>query len=216
MSKPPSPWQNTPPLAERSLAAIARLSSVLRAARWQAAGAEGLNPAQADALELLASRPEGMRLKALAEQLAVSAASASDTVSALVAKGLVEKRADARDGRALALHLTRGGRASLRRVGKGGGFMLDALGALPDSQAEALYAALLALIGGLQRDARFPPLRCCLSCRHFQPARHADPAAPHHCALVDAPLSPALLRVDCAEHEEAGAAVLSARLSALV
>lgn len=215
MDSTPAPWQDTPPLAERSLAAIARLASVLRAARWQAAGGEGLNPAQADALELLASRPEGMRLKALAEQLAVSAASASDTVSALVAKGLVEKRADARDGRALALHLTRSGRATLRRVAKGSGFLVDALAGLPAAQGEALYAALLAVIGGLQRDARFPPLRCCLSCRHFQPARHANAAVPHHCALVDAPLPATLLRIDCAEHEEAGASTLSARLAAL-
>lgn len=208
-------WRDTPALAERTLTAVARLASVLRAARWQAAGAEGLNPAQADALELLASRRGGMRLKALAEQLAVSAASASDTVSALVAKGLVEKRADAADARALALHLTRSGRAVLRRVGQGSGFLVDALAALPAAQGEALYAALLAVIGGLQRDARFPPLRCCLSCRHFQPGRHADTAAPHHCALVDAPLPLALLRLDCPDHVDLGAPVLSARLSVL-
>ena len=66
---------------------------------------------------------------------------------------------------------------------------------------------MLQLIGQLQRNERFPEIRACVTCRHFQPNRHADAEAPHHCGLVDAPLPVRLLRLDCPEHAAADASV---------
>ncbi len=39
----------------------------------------------------------------------------------------------------------------------------------------------------------------CLSCQYFEANRHPGKPAPHHCGLVIAPLSVALLRMDCPE-----------------
>lgn len=144
-----------------------------------------------------------MRLSWLAQQLAISPASASDSVAALVSKGLVQKARAADDGRAIALQLTTAGNEQAQRISESQTFASTAVAAL----SPAAQTALLQLIGELQRNERFPEIRACLSCRHFQPNRHADADAPHRCGLVDAPLPLPLrlLRLDCPEHEVAEA-----------
>lgn len=194
-------WQDTPPLSTRTVSALARIASVLRAGEWQFASRAGLNPTQLDILQLLSRRPEGMRLSWLAEQLAVTPASASDSASSLVSKGWLEKTRAADDGRAIALRLTPAGRELAARIPEASLFAESALTQLPQGQQEALYTSLLGLIRQLQQAERFPELRACMACRYFQPDRHTDAAEPHHCALVDAPLSGALLRLDCPEFE---------------
>lgn len=188
----------------RIISAISRIGSVLRSGLWEFATSEQLNPAQADILQLLHSRaPQGVRLSWLARQLSISAASASDSVAALVAKGLVRKARALDDGRATDLHLSEAGRQVAERIAGATGFADAAVAALaPQAQAQ-LLAGLLQLIGQLQKTERFPELRACLSCKHFQANRHPDRAAPHHCGLVDAPLPVAMLRLDCPEHAPA-------------
>lgn len=146
-----------------------------------------------------------MRLSWLAQQLAISPASASDSVAALVSKGLVQKARAADDGRAIALQLTTAGNEQAQRISESQTFASTAVAALPPAAQTALLTGLLQLIGELQRNERFPEIRACLSCRHFQPNRHADTDAPHRCGLVDAPLPLRLLRLDCPEHEVAEA-----------
>lgn len=199
--KPEQPWQDTPPLSARTLSALTRIASVLRAGEWQFASRAGLNPTQLDILQLLSPRPEGMRLSWLAEQLGVTAASASDSASSLVSKGWLEKTRAVDDGRAIALRLTPAGHDLAGHIPEASQFAEAALSRLPPGQQEALYDSLLALIRQLQQAERFPELRACIACRHFQAQRHTDPTAPHHCALVDAPLPAALLRLDCPEFE---------------
>lgn len=203
----PTIWNDTPSVQERIVSAIGRIASVMRGGMWQFATQEGLNPAQADMLQLLLSRREGVRLSWLAQQLAISPASASDSVAALVAKGLVQKARAADDGRAVTLLLTQAGVELAQRASQSLLFAGNAVNALPPATQEALLAGLLQLIGQLQQSERFPEIRTCLTCRHFQPNRHTDVDAPHHCGLVDAPLPLRLLRLDCPEHAAADAQV---------
>lgn len=196
----PDIWADTPATSERIVSAISRIATVMRGGVWQFATQEGLNPAQAEMLQLLLARREGVRLSWLAQQLAISPASASDSVAALVAKGLVQKARAADDGRAVALLLTQAGADLAQRAGQSLAFAGTAVGSLPAVTQEALLSGLLQLIGQLQLNERFPEIRTCVTCRHFQPNRHADAAAPHHCGLVDAPLPQRLLRLDCPEH----------------
>lgn len=201
------PWDDTPALSSRVIGAIGRIATVLRGGLWQFATQHGLNPAQLDILQLLHGRRDGMRLSWLAQQLAISPASASDSVAALVNKGLVQKARAADDGRAIALQLTAAGNTLAQQICESQRFASAAVDALPPAAQTALLTGLLQLIGELQRNERFPEIRACLSCRHFQPNRHADVDAPHHCGLVDAPLPVRLLRLDCPEHEAADATV---------
>lgn len=199
--KPETPWDGTPDLSARIIVALTRVSSVLRAGMWEFATAENLNPAQADILQLLRDRSHGVRLSWLATQLSVSAASASDSVAALVAKGLVRKERAEDDRRASALWLTEAGKALADKQARALVFADDAAAALDRQLQEQLLVGLFKLIAQLQKSERFPALRACLSCRYFEANAFPGSPAPHHCALVKAPLPIAFLRIDCAEQE---------------
>jgi len=199
--QPETPWDSTPDVSARIVTAIGRIASVLRAGMWEVSTAEGLNPAQAEILHLLQDRTRGVRLSWLARQLSISPASASDSVAALVTKGLVRKARAEDDGRASALHLTEQGAAAARRLGHALSFADNAVGRLPGAQQVDLLTGLFKLIAELQNNDRFPELRACLSCRHFEANKYPGADVPHHCALVGAPLPISFLRIDCAEHE---------------
>jgi len=198
-----NPWTDTPDISSRIVSAISRIGSVLRSGMWEFATAENLNPAQAEILQLLAARPEGVRLSWVARQLSISTASASDSVTTLVSKGLVHKARAADDGRASNLHLTAAGQDMAQRIAGASGFAGEAVAALPPAAQEQLLSGLLQVIGQLQKGERFPEMRACLSCKHFQPDRHKGTDTPHHCGLVNAPIPVKLLRLDCPDHEPA-------------
>jgi DNA-binding MarR family transcriptional regulator len=198
-TKSDNPWKDTPEISARIVTAIGRIASVMRSGMWEFATAENLNPAQAEILQLLQSRTQGVRLSWLAAQLSISAASASDSVSALVSKGLLYKARAEDDGRATALFLTKEGAAMAARIGGALGFAEDAAAALPVAQQTELLSGLFKLIAQLQKTDRFPEMRACLSCQFFEPNRHPGKPAPHHCAMLNVPLSVALLRLDCPE-----------------
>lgn len=200
MDTPETPWDGTPDVSARIVTAIGRIASVMRSGMWAFATAENLNPAQADILQLLQARSSGVRVSWLAAQLSISVASVSDSVSTLVAKGLVRKARAADDGRASALFLTVEGAALAARIGSAVSFADDAAAALPPAMQVELLTGLLKLIAQLHKTERFPALRACLSCVHFEPNRYPGQAAPHHCGLVNAPLPISFIRIDCAEH----------------
>ncbi|MDQ1924769.1 MarR family transcriptional regulator [Massilia pseudoviolaceinigra] len=204
--KPETPWDGTPDISARIVVAISRVSSVLRAGMWEFATMENLNPTQAEILQLLKDRTQGVRLSWLAAQLSVSAASASDSVAALVTKGLVRKARADDDGRASALWLTEQGKALVGKMMSALSFADDAAAALDAGVKDQLLVGLFKLIAQLQKSERFPALRACLSCRYFEANVNPGTPAPHHCALVKAPLPISFLRIDCAEHQPTDAA----------
>lgn len=198
--KPETPWDSTPDVSARIVTAIGRIASVMRSGMWEFATAENLNPAQAEILQLLQARTHGVRISWLALQLSISVASVSDSVSALVNKGLVRKARADDDGRATALYLTDAGRALASRLGGAVSFADDAAASLPPAMQVELLTGLLKLIAQLHKTERFPAVRACLSCAHFEPNKYPGQPAPHHCALVNAPLPISFIRIDCAEH----------------
>ena len=199
--QPETPWDSTPDISARIVTAIGRIATVLRSGMWEVSTSEGLNPAQSEILQLLLHRTRGVRLSWLARQLSISAASASDSVAALVAKGLVRKAKADDDGRATALHLTPEGEQVAARLAHALSFADTAASRLPADQQLAILTGLFKLIAQLQKTDRFPELRACLSCRHFEANKYPGAPVPHHCALVNAPLPISFLRIDCAEHE---------------
>lgn len=201
--KPETPWDGTPDVSARIITAISRIASVMRSGVWEFATSENLNPAQTEILQLLHARPNGVRLSWVAAQLSISAASASDSVASLVSKGLVRKARAEDDGRATALFLTASGNAVAERIGSAVSFADDAAAALPTAMQVHMLTGLLKLIAELQKSERFPALRACPSCRHFEANKYPGAEPPHHCALVNAPLPISFIRIDCAEHEEA-------------
>ncbi|MBL8567992.1 MAG: MarR family transcriptional regulator [Phreatobacter sp.] len=101
----------------------------------------GVNPAQWAALRYFSRAPEGRRtVGGLAEYQCVTAPTASETVSALVRKGYVERRPSLTDKRSHTLILTAEGQALLRMDPQAE--VAVALKALTDDQRLGLAEAL--------------------------------------------------------------------------
>ncbi|MFU8896254.1 MAG: MarR family winged helix-turn-helix transcriptional regulator [Gammaproteobacteria bacterium] len=179
---------------------LARLAAVARQLDWQAAESAGLSPTQADILQFVVNRPEGARLTAAAAHAGVRKATASDAVAALERKALLNKYADASDGRAVALKATAKG----NRVAQAWpSSFAPVVAGLSESEQEALLGLVIKMIRQLQQRQLIAPQRTCVTCRHFREHVAPGTATPHYCAFVGAPMAERHLRVDCAEHESA-------------
>ncbi len=177
---------------------LERLSAFARQEAWRAAEVEGLTPTQADVLRLIADRPGGVRPTFAAAFVGVSQPTGSDSIAALERKGLVERCADLRDGRASLLRATRAGRALVRRWTNSYAAIVNALSA---ADREALLGAALNAIRSLQSQGAIPAQRMCFTCANFIENAQPGTATPHHCQLLGVPLRIAELRVDCPEHK---------------
>jgi DNA-binding MarR family transcriptional regulator len=193
------------PLDRRVTIGLAKIGIALKQQAWAEAAGRGLTPTQGQVLALLRANPDGLRLRALAEQLGVTAATASDSVTALHRKGLVTKEATTGDGRGVVVLLTPTGIGEAAAAATWPDFLLEAVGELSAAEQATFLRALVAMIRTLQEKGRIPVARMCVSCRFFRPFQHDDPARPHHCAFVDAPFGDGELRLDCPDFQTAPA-----------
>lgn len=192
---------HSPPIDERLATGLHKLGLAVQHEERRHALASGLSTTQASILTLLSL--EGAKTPSeIRDLLGVSLPTVSDSVGALVQKGLVQRRPSPGHGRASILTLTRAGRVGGRRAADVPGFLATAIGTLSDEQQERLLSTLVLLLRALQENGQIPAQRMCLTCTYFQPNVHAAPR-PHHCAFVDAPMGPTHLRLACDEHESA-------------
>lgn len=194
---------------------LERLAAVSRTDAWAATAGDRLNPTQAQVLLYLANRnTPGARVKDIAAQLAITQPTATDSITALERKGLVERHADPSDGRAARVRLTSAGMESTATLQAAPSALADALSTLPVTDRAALLRLTIKLIRQLQIAGAIPVQRLCVNCRHFRPNIHADATNPHHCAFVDAAFGDRDLRLDCGDHETAAPALQSANWTA--
>lgn len=187
-------------IASRVALGLDKLALALKSQAWAGAGARGLTPTQGQILALLRARGErALRLTQVAEELAISAPTASDSVRALVEKGLIRKARAKDDARAVALELTTEGRNEAEWAATWPHFLLAAVEALSEEEQEAFLLALIKIIHALGERGQIPMQRMCVTCRYFQPNTHPERLPPYRCSLVDAPLGPRQLRLDCPE-----------------
>jgi DNA-binding MarR family transcriptional regulator len=190
------------PLAQRIVQGLAKISLALKAQGLASAFAAGLSPTQAQILVAVAGA-EPARLTDLAEALAITAATTSDAVQALAAKGLLRRRRDPADRRALALVLTAAGRRLAAQLVHWPDFLAGAVEELAPAEQVIFHRALIKMIRALQQRGRIPVSRMCVDCIYFRPNVYAGAAAPHHCDFVDAPFGDAELRIDCPDFSPA-------------
>lgn len=188
--------------ADQIALALARIATVMKSLSWDTAEPLGINPTQAQILAHLAARGPS-RVSDLAAGLGVSQPTLSDAAAALFRKGMLERRPDPQDGRAVQLHLTGSGHAMAEMAGSPSPVMLSALEQLSPHDRDAMQRGLVSLIRALQMARAIPVQRMCVTCAHFRPHAHDDAARPHHCAFVDAAFGDAALRIDCGDHEDA-------------
>jgi DNA-binding MarR family transcriptional regulator len=193
-------------LAARQVATgVAKLGLVVRTEAWQARHRTGLTPTQSQILALLRStEPEPLSLRALAEGLGVTSATASESLDALVAKGMAARHRSPHDARTLAIRLTPAGRQEADDSAAWPDAILAAATELEDDEQAAFLRGLTKIIRRLQQERRISVARMCATCSFFRPNSHPESFdRPHHCAYVDAPFGDRQLRIDCAEHDPA-------------
>lgn len=178
-----------------------RVCAVMRADQWAAAGTAGLNPTQAHVLTFIAGRAEkGVRVGAIAAQLGVSQPTATDSIAALVRKGLLTKTPDPEDARAVTLRITQAGRDIVRGIGLVITATERALETLTDQERTELLQIIIKTIRALQVAGALSPQRMCVTCQYFRPNAHNEPKTPHHCDYVGAAFGAQSLRLDCEDH----------------
>lgn len=175
------------------------MGTALRSHAWVGAAMAGLTPTQGEILTLLLMRGVPMRLGEIAVDAALTSATVSEAVSTLESKGLVEKRRDANDGRALALRLTARGKTAAKKASQWPNFLTSASDSLGEKESAQLYRTLVKLIFTMQERRDMPPQRMCLTCSHFSVVERSK--GPYHCNHFNANYDDSRLPLDCNAHE---------------
>lgn len=174
-----------------------------RLERLTRSGDSNLNPAQWEALRFLSRANRFSRTPAaLADYLASTRGTVSQTLIALEQKGYVERRPSERDGRSIDVFLTENGLIAISQdpllalaqdIEKSAGKQITAL-------VEMLRASLKAAID--RNDGK--AFGVCHTCRHFQRDGVGAIKTPHRCTLLDEPLSQSDSLALCAEQVARG------------
>lgn len=191
-------------LDAKLVAALERVGTALRAHARAVAGGAGISVLQAQVLDRLARAAHvSPTVTALTAELDVTQPTISEALTALVQKGYVERLRARHDRRSVHLRLSRSGRELVRGLAAAEDQLAGIAADLDPERKATTLQTLLDLIAGLQREGLLTVARTCVSCRFFARDTHEGSAIPHHCLLLDQPLHPAALRVDCPEHEPA-------------
>ncbi|WP_174976565.1 MarR family winged helix-turn-helix transcriptional regulator [Pandoraea soli] len=192
-------------LSKRVTAGLLRMGTALRSHAWEGAAMAGLTPTQGEILTLLLARGVPMRLGEIAEDAALTSATVSEAVSTLESKGLVEKRRDANDGRALALRLTARGKTAAKKASQWPNFLTTASESLGEKECAQLYRTLVKMIFTMQERGDVPPQRMCLTCSHFEVSARGK--GQYHCDHFNVTYDDSRLPLDCNAHEDADVAM---------
>lgn len=173
----------------------------LHKTRWQAAWSQRLSATQAQVLLYLLAMPsQPTTITELARYFDLKQSTLSDAVSALVRKGLIERDPAPTDLRVVRLKLSPQGRRVAQQLGQWIQPLRDQLAQLQTPHKQQLLGTLLHLIAGLQRAGIIQVAQMCTNCLYFEPHRHNNPRAPHHCHLLNQPLPLVELRLHCPDH----------------
>lgn len=194
--------------------ALARIDAVVRRRELEEAQDEGLSPLQARALGALDRRP-GLRVGELARELLVTVGTISAAVRVLEEKGLVAKRSDPDEHRAVVLRLTAKGRGLRKRRGAWAAEMwAPVVEDLGDDASGALLDGLLRALRAMEHRGWIDPASMCFRCEYFRPWGGRG-AKPHRCELLRAAIGRGELQVDCPDFEPAAPSVQDERWAAL-
>ena len=183
---------------KKIVASLERLSQVFRILLRGEAQEHGLSPIQAQFLVHLLHHGAALRrVSELAREFDLTRATVSDAVGSLEKKGLIRREPWPDDKRVTTLRLTRTGEHMARELAAWANVVEEHLKGRSPEEKEAVMRFLMDLVGSLQKSGLITVARMCVTCRFFRPGE----SSPHHCALLDVPLSGSDLRADCPEHK---------------
>lgn len=177
-------------LAIREL--IDRLSRLNAAEDWNGP----LNPSQFAALAYLARANRFSRAPShVADYLATTRGTASQTLKALARKKLIDETRSETDKRSIRYDVTGDGMALLDEPASD---LSDVIDELPAETVESLAGSLKTLVLAILRKRSGRSFGICRSCRHFAPQ-----AGGGYCNLLEVPLNKSDTEEICHEHEAA-------------
>jgi DNA-binding MarR family transcriptional regulator len=144
-AQPPAPTPSTPVEVWALADVVNRLRRILRSSIRSDFPWERLPMAQVEILQRLADEP-GLRITELAARQKLAINTVSNVIQQMVLAGLVERRVDPHDRRAVTVHVTGTGTQQLTGWLRANGARLDAaFSALPERDRKAILATLPSL-----------------------------------------------------------------------
>jgi DNA-binding MarR family transcriptional regulator len=187
-------------IEERIVIGLQQVSRAVLLHSERAGYRQKLSGLQSQLILSLLKPHHAMTIGGIAHELDLSAPTLSDAAQALLKKGLVRKKQDARDGRIVKLSLTRRGRAMARTVEQGQADIQGIVSSLSNDEKEHLLSLLVALTKGFLNRGLISISRICQGCQFFGPDRFPGSDKPHYCGFAGVPIGESKLQTDCPEH----------------
>ena len=188
-------------LAARTVYALVHLQQAARAGLTSSARAEGLTPLQANLLIQVMIGPEAeATVTRLSQATDLTTPTVSDSLRALVEKGLLTRHEDPEDQRVGYFKCTEPGMDVARRLMAWTDSLEKAVGELSDEKQRELLGLLTYLIYSEISDNGYRPVaRMCASCKFLAPGAWEESV--HYCSALERVLGPLDLRMDCMLHQ---------------
>lgn len=171
--------------------------------------AHDLSPTQVQALLFLAyARPGARTIGGLAQRLGCTMATASGVADTLERKGLAVREPWPEHRRTITLRLTPEGTTLAEQVDDALDDLEAVIRELPEAEQAGLLRATQHIVHRLAEAGHVVVYEMCWGCGFFRHNAHPDdPAGPHHCAFMDAPLPEAHTYTECPDFVPVGEVV---------
>ncbi len=201
-------------LENRLASGFAKIALATRQELFRLAASHKLSAIQAQLLGILAQN-DAVEVGKLASRLGLTAATVSDSITSLERRKLLKRQRDDADKRRVLVRATVKGKSLGEELLRWPDFLVASVQNLPAANKAILWNAILHVVLDLIEKNVVQEARICISCRHFRPRVHVATERPHHCMLVDQPLSDTTLRFDCPEHKAVSVSEVKQRLRIL-
>jgi DNA-binding MarR family transcriptional regulator len=189
-------------LPARAARTLIRVGCRMMYRETMAARREGLPPLQASLLMRIFDRPEReATVGLLASALGLTPPTVSDSLKAMVRKGLLVRSRSDDDRRVVYFQCTTPGRATARRLAHWVDPLEKTIANLSPGDQQALMALLSRILRDSMSEQGPSPDAMCATCNHLEPIDWSVTPARFHCLLADTPLYADTLKLDCPRYK---------------
>ena len=183
---------------DKIIAALEKLSSVMRVGLWNIAKQERLSPTQIQVLQCLDNSPDlSQSLTGISKEFNCSKPTMSDTLTSLTKKKLISKTKQKDDRRRFSIGLTFLGRQTAKRVSARSNIVFEGLKKFPSDTKKNAGIFLVELIISLQRLGVITVARICFSCANFKRDKYPRSDKPHYCTLTKRQIAVSEFNINC-------------------